>query len=91
MKIDNLGRIVIPKIMRDKLGLSKNDELDIMLDGDRIIISKTKDELIERIQDELNEAKTYRDNAKTLDEKNFYVGYVNALKWLLEEKSELNN
>ena len=84
MKIDNLGRIVIPKIMRDKLGLSKNDELDIMLDGDRIIISKTKNERIERIKEQLNEFK----EMGTDDE--FYLGYINALEWLLEEEGELN-
>ena len=35
--IDKAGRIVIPKAMRDDLGLQPGDELHLELDGDSII------------------------------------------------------
>lgn len=39
-KIDNLGRITIPKNMRDKLGVVENDEFEIgttIINGETII------------------------------------------------------
>lgn len=38
-KFDKLGRIVIPKEMRDKLGLEDGSEAKIELAGDEIIIT----------------------------------------------------
>ena len=40
--IDDLGRIVIPKGIREKLGIKENNCLDIYIDGDNIIIKKAK-------------------------------------------------
>ena len=37
-KIDDLGRIVIPAEMRRVLGIEEGDELEIVLDGDHVVI-----------------------------------------------------
>lgn len=41
-KIDELGRLVIPKGMRRMVGLSENCLVDIFIDGENIIIRKAK-------------------------------------------------
>jgi transcriptional pleiotropic regulator of transition state genes len=38
--IDELGRIVVPKEIRNRLGIAKNDPVDIYVDGDSIILKK---------------------------------------------------
>lgn len=48
IKMDEKGRIVIPKIMRDKIGII--DEASIEISKDKIIISKYEE--IEVIDDE---------------------------------------
>ena len=40
--IDELGRIVIPKSMRNKLGINSGDSLEFRMDEDCIIISPDK-------------------------------------------------
>lgn len=42
-KIDNLGRIVIPKNIRKKLNIKENDELDFSVRGKSIIITKVNE------------------------------------------------
>ena len=39
-KIDNLGRIVIPKSIRNALGINHNDEISMTVENDKLIISK---------------------------------------------------
>ena len=42
-KIDNLGRVTIPKSMRDRLGWAQNDEVEFYtMDGSFIVLSKGK-------------------------------------------------
>lgn len=42
-KIDNLGRVTIPKSMRDRLGWAQNDEVEFYtMDGTFIVLSKGK-------------------------------------------------
>ncbi len=38
--IDKVGRIVIPKEVRDNLGINENDPLEIFIKGDMIILRK---------------------------------------------------
>ena len=38
-KIDNLGRVVVPKGYRLMLGLKPGDPLDVEVDGDRLVIA----------------------------------------------------
>ena len=40
-KIDGLGRIVVPKEMRDRLFIEEGDPLDIMVEDDAIVIRKS--------------------------------------------------
>ena len=39
-KVDILGRIVIPKELRDSLDIEDKDPLEIFVEGDRIILKK---------------------------------------------------
>jgi transcriptional pleiotropic regulator of transition state genes len=39
-KVDELGRIVVPIEMRRMLDIAERDELEIYVDGDRIILQK---------------------------------------------------
>lgn len=47
-KIDNLGRIVIPKEIRKKLHILENESLDITLEDDKVIIKKSSDDLLNK-------------------------------------------
>jgi transcriptional pleiotropic regulator of transition state genes len=38
--IDELGRIVVPKEIRNKLGIANNDPVEIFIEEDRIIMKK---------------------------------------------------
>ncbi len=38
--IDELGRLVVPKEMRRKLGIAEGDPLEIHMEGDTIVIKK---------------------------------------------------
>ena len=39
-KIDDLGRLVIPKELRKTMNINKKDPMEIFVDGDRIILNK---------------------------------------------------
>ncbi len=39
-KVDNLGRVVLPIEIRRKLDISLQDELEIFVEGDRVILQK---------------------------------------------------
>ncbi len=39
-KVDELGRIVLPMELRNKLGIAEKDSLEIFLDGSSIILKK---------------------------------------------------
>lgn len=54
-KFDDLGRIVIPKEMRDKIGLKNGDEATIELVGDKIIISNINNNWEEKIDRAIEE------------------------------------
>ncbi len=38
--IDELGRIVVPKEIRERLGIASNDPVEIFMEEDRIILKK---------------------------------------------------
>lgn len=42
-KIDNLGRVVVPKGYRVMLGLQPGDPLDVEVDGERLVIRPHRD------------------------------------------------
>ncbi|GAA0360524.1 AbrB/MazE/SpoVT family DNA-binding domain-containing protein [Bacillus horti] len=39
-KLDQLGRVVIPKEIRGGLNIAEKDPMEILIDGDRIILRK---------------------------------------------------
>lgn len=41
-KIDELGRIVIPREVREKLNINNNDEIEIVIDEEKIIMKKSE-------------------------------------------------
>lgn len=41
-KIDDLGRIVLPKEIRKTLNIKNNDELEFLVDEDKIILKKSR-------------------------------------------------
>ena len=42
-KIDELGRVVLPSEIRRVFGIHEGDELDISVDGERVILQKRLD------------------------------------------------
>lgn len=42
-KIDELGRIVLPSELRRVFGIHEGDELEISVDGERVILQKRQD------------------------------------------------
>ena len=41
-KIDNLGRVVIPKSIRKALNIEHNDEISMYVEGESLVIKKGK-------------------------------------------------
>lgn len=39
-KVDDLGRIVIPAGLRRTLGIQEGDALEVLVDGDRVVLAK---------------------------------------------------
>ena len=56
-KIDNLGRIVIPKSIRNALGINHNDEISMTVENDKLIISV-----------KAHSASNYMDYVKVIDQ-----------------------
>ena len=79
-KIDNLGRIVLPKEMRDRVGLEEGIPVTIVSSDVEIIIRnsrpmKTKEEIKRRLSS--LEVKTEYDK-----------GVKEALEWVLNERGD---
>lgn len=78
-KVDDLGRVVLPKEMRDSLGIEDNDKVSIEKEGSKIIIKNCKElKTVTEIREKLESKK----QANT----EYYEGYKDALKWVLNEK-----
>ncbi|HEY4429527.1 MAG TPA: AbrB/MazE/SpoVT family DNA-binding domain-containing protein [Paenibacillus sp.] len=39
-RVDDLGRVVIPKELRRTLGIAEGDAMEIFMDGDKIVLKK---------------------------------------------------
>ena len=59
-KVDELGRIVIPMELRNKLGIEDRDPLEIFVDGSSIILKKYNPNCLFCGGD--NDLKEYNDN-----------------------------
>ena len=56
VKMDEKGRIVIPRDVRDKFGLKKGDALQLEIRGNEMMITKLSTEATGRVNEqELNE------------------------------------
>ena len=42
-KVDDLGRVVIPASMRRSLGIGLGDEVEVSVDGGRVVLAKPAD------------------------------------------------
>ncbi len=42
-KIDELGRVVIPKELRETMDINKKDPMEVFVDEDKIILTKYKE------------------------------------------------
>lgn len=57
-KIDDVGRVVIPKSIRQQLELTENDEVEIIVKGSTIIINKVEnDNDIQELKEKIFELK----------------------------------
>lgn len=73
--IDNLGRIVLPKEMRDKLGLKNGDEAFIELNNNKIVVSNpSKFNLEEYIKQQME---VFKDDCSAF---NAYNDILNKIK-----------
>ena len=43
-RVDDLGRIVIPKEIRRNFGINESDPMEYFIDGENIVIRKYKEE-----------------------------------------------
>lgn len=74
--IDNLGRLVIPKEMRDKLNLKNGDEVIIKLENDKIVIMNPVKE--DKFENWLKDMQLIHEDDVTIN-------------WILEKYEELKN
>lgn len=49
-RVDDLGRVVIPKELRMRLEIKEGDVLDLTLDGKTIVVKKHYDDRIDELQ-----------------------------------------
>ncbi|QCR33161.1 AbrB/MazE/SpoVT family DNA-binding domain-containing protein [Lysinibacillus sp. SGAir0095] len=63
-KVDELGRVVIPKELRRVLNINEKDPLEIFVEGDKIILKKYQPNMACAVTGEVSES-----NMKLLDGK----------------------
>ncbi|MCI8371352.1 MAG: AbrB/MazE/SpoVT family DNA-binding domain-containing protein [Lachnospiraceae bacterium] len=88
-RIDNLGRIVIPKEIRTKWGIKNGDSFDIYIHRDEIVLKKTNsspglNELIIRLEEKFHNVKDEMD----IDISNSIYEHINALREILNKINE---
>jgi AbrB family looped-hinge helix DNA binding protein len=80
-RIDELGRLCIPKAMRNELGINDNDLVNIECKDNKIIISNAK-EIRSR-----EEIKNFLERLKANDD-DLSKGMKTALEWCLKEDTK---
>ena len=63
-RVDELGRIVLPKSMRTTLDIKDGDELDITLEEDRIVLKKNSPACL--LCGSVEDAVLFRDSGKRI-------------------------
>ena len=69
-KLSNKGQVVIPKRLREKLGLEAGDHLVIALEGDRLILRKLT------LEDILKESERNYREGRTLSHEETFKGLI---------------
>lgn len=82
-KLDQLGRVVIPKEIRGGLNIAEKDPMEILIDGDRIILRKYQSTQACQITGEIS-----TDNVSLADGK--LVLSPNALQQIINELKQRN-
>ncbi len=85
-RIDELGRIVIPKEIRKNLKIRDSDELDISLDGNRIVLNKH--EVVDRDRIIINYLFVLN---KFIKKDVFFTSRDKILEYFLNNKKSINN
>ena len=85
-RIDDLGRVVIPKEIRKKFGIEEGDLLEIFVNKDEIILRKYDmtigmKEVVRRLDDEFSNVK----NDMEIETANKIYEHINALREILNE------
>lgn len=83
-KIDDLGRIVIPKEIRRQLGIKEGDSLEIFINEDEIVLRKYNTsiglkELVRRLNNEFSDVK----NEMETETANNIYEHIRALQDIL--------
>ena len=84
-KIDDLGRIVIPKDFRQQLGIEEGESLEISIQDNKIVIEKQTDE--DLVEDVLTKEEYQGAVEETLEDVQDYLGKISEL---LEELKHLD-
>ena len=91
-RIDELGRIVIPKQIRNTFKIKDFDELELFIDSDNIVIKKTGGILLikEKLDNFLNYIKKYNNIEAFILDKNYVVSSnIENLNGIVEFDSSL--
>lgn len=84
-RVDDLGRVVIPREIRHKLNIKEGEPLEICLDGDMVCFKKyhTKAEVVNRLKDIIEFAKNVEafndNNDDNFSEQVVFEDGINAL------------
>ena len=80
-RVDDLGRVVIPRDIRRKQNISEGDPLEIFIEDDNIVlkkfetdISNEKDAVIKAVQDLLNNSSITKEDKDLLEVTSKLVG-----------------
>lgn len=84
-KIDNLGRIVLPKELRYSFGINSGDDFEILIDNDSIVLRKYY-----RLDNFKNRIKELIDNINSLNEYNVLLIQNNIIN-IKDNKIDLSN
>lgn len=84
-KIDNLGRIVLPKELRYSFGINSGDDFEILIDNDNIILRKYY-----RLDNFKNRINELIDNINSLNEYNVLLIQNNIIN-IKDNKIDVSN
>lgn len=88
-RIDDLGRVVIPREIRKKIGVEEGDLLEIFVNKDEIVLRKYNVsigliELVKKLDNEFSDVK----NSVGIETANKIYEHINALQEILNNMEE---